>query len=125
MLKLTAKLIGKSLLKEGGQENNKWQMITFIVQKQHKKKVEKIAFIAYNDVARCVLNIPLKQRITIKFVPKCKEHNEIWYTNLKATEVEKYVSKKDRMISIQDGENNSVLNQFGAGVDNQLFTKEG
>ena len=104
-------------------ENKSWRMITFLVQKQHRKKKYKVAFVAYNELADKIANMAVNQRITINFVPMCNEFNGKWYTNLKAIKIEKYISKKQMKTDSYNAQTEG-MNSFKSGGDPQLFTAE-
>ena len=118
---MTARLVSKSLLKEGVTGDNGWHMITFIVEKQHRKKKKKFVFVAFNKVAKQILYTPNKERITIKFEINCKEHGGKWFTNLKVTEVSKYVSKKKIKSTMRVGEKPLEVLDYTVHDDRPLF----
>jgi len=120
MLKLTGNLIAKSLIKEGEGEYGKWQLIQFIISKQHQKKKKKIVFTAIGKISKKITEIKLKDRIVVYFFPECKEYNGKFYTELKVYDVEIYVSKKKMYEYIG---NKSSLDGFN-NFDNQLIIKE-
>jgi hypothetical protein len=124
MFRTSGRLIAKSLIKEGTNEWGKWQLVEFIIQKQHNKKKIKIVFVAFGKVARIVQDMPLKEKLDIKFFPNCKEHNGRFYTELKAEEVEKYVSRKKIYESMRDGAEPLAEEDYASGQDNQLFETE-
>ena len=124
MFKLSAKLIAKSLIKEGECKYGRWQLIHFIVQKQHKKEKVKIIFTAIGKVANQVKDIPLKERITIYFTPKCTEYNGKWFTELKASDVDKYVSKKKVWETMNNFSEPLEEKDYKINKDQQLFTDE-
>jgi len=124
MFHISGRLISKSLLREGTNKHGTWQLVEFVIQKQYKKKKTKIAFVAFGKVARFVQECPLKERIKVHFYPKCDKYKDKYYTELKAEEVEKWVSK--RQIENRAFINNEELDreEFLIQPDLQLFTKE-
>jgi hypothetical protein len=124
MLKLTGRLVAKSLIKEGENKYGKWQLVNFIIQKQHNKVKKKIIFTAIGKVAKQVQDIQLKERITIYFEPVCNNpYADKWYTELKATEVEKYISRSRTLDSMNGG---TIISEseFTFNKDEQLFNGE-
>lgn len=121
MYTITAKLVSKSLLKEGESEHGKWVMLTFIVEKQYKKKKRKFAFIAYNNVAKKIISTPKNERITINFYPECREYENKWYTNLRVFEVEKWISKRKMKDSLQVGGESLLEVDYSVKDDRPLF----
>lgn len=103
MFTITARLTGKSILKTGTSDNGDWELIQFMVEKQYRKVKRKFIFVAFNKIGKMVMDIPLKERITVRFELDCKEYSNKWYTSLKAIEVEKYVSIKKIRESMKDG----------------------
>jgi hypothetical protein len=124
MFRTSGRLIAKSLIKEGQNEWGKWQLVQFIVQKQHNRQKIKIVFVAFGKVARIVQDMPLKEKIDIKFFPNCKEHNGKFYTELKAEEVDKYVSRKRIYETMKDGAEPLSEEEYTSSQDNQLFETE-
>ena len=121
MYKITAKLTSKSLLKKGNSEHGDWFMVTFIVEKQHRKKKRKFAFIAYNDVAKKIITLPKNERITVRFTPDCKEYKGKWYVNLRVTEVKKWVSKRNTRESMVIGADPLPKNDYTVIDNRPLF----
>jgi len=124
MFRTSGRLIAKSLIKEGQNEWGKWQLVQFIVQKQYNKQKIKIVFVAFGKIARIVQDMPLKEKIDIKFFPNCKEHNGKFYTELKAEEVDKYVSRKRIYETMKDGAEPLSEEEYTSSQDNQLFETE-
>jgi len=113
MYKISAKLVSKSLIKEGESEHGKWRLVEFMLQKQFKGEKFKIIFTAFGKNADFILQTKNGTRITVRFVIKCNKANNRWYTNLKATKCEIYKSKKDKVKEKIESEmkekNNSIL----------------
>lgn len=124
MFRVTGRLTSKSLIKEGKSSFGDWQLVEFIIQKQYRKEKIKLVFVSFGKVARTVQDMALKERITIKFYPKCKEYNGKWYTELKAVEVDKWVSQKRLEETMQDGASPLFEEEYTPEIDNQLFDKE-
>jgi len=124
MLRMSGRLIAKSLIKEGVSGHGKWQLVQFIIQKQHNRKKIKIVFVAFGKVAKTVQDMPLKEKLDIKFFPNCKEHNGKFYTELKAEEVEKYISKKRVWEASQVCAEPIAEYEHTPQIDIQLFTQE-
>jgi len=121
MYTITARLVSKSLLKKGETAGVAWEMITFIVQKQHKKKQKKIVFVAFNKLAKQIINIPKNERITITFYPHCTEHKGTWYTSLKVIDIQKYVSKKRIKEAVRNGAEPIPEKDYTIHDDRPLF----
>jgi len=124
MLRLTARLVSKSLFKEGTNKWGAYQIVRFIVQKQHNKEKKKIIFIAMGKAATAVQDFPINERITIHFEPKCTMFNGKWYTELKATSVEKYINRKKVLESMKLGAEPIEEQEYTYQSDAQLFDKE-
>lgn len=122
MLRIIGKLEGKSLIHEGVSEHGAWHIVRFFVEKTFRKKKIKIVFIAKGKLANLVFNIPLKEKIDIRFFPNCKEVNTKWYTELQAISVEKYVPLNHQYITTVNNEVKYSPN-FELGNDLQLFEK--
>jgi hypothetical protein len=68
--------------------------------------------------------IPLKRKMTIRCVPRCKFYNGKWYTELKAIEIEDWVKPQKYIPKTVDG-NDASANPNGSfngtgGTYNQL-----
>lgn len=95
MLRITGKLIAKSLLLEGNNNYGKWQLVQIIIEKQINRKKKKIVFTCFGNVANTANDIIINQRITILFEPACNYNEKYnrWFTELKAKQIELYVKK--------------------------------
>lgn len=124
MLKLTGRIIAKTLIKEGESSYGKWQLVQFIIVKQHNKEKKKIVFTALGKIANQVQDIQLKERITVYFEPKCNEYNNRWFTELKATEVVKYIKKDKTWFARQEGAEPLIEIDYTLTKNNQLFRNE-
>jgi hypothetical protein len=90
VLKVTGKLVSKSLLKSGTSTRGPWQLVDFVIEKQmHGKKIP-IAFIALGKQAEKLGTIQVKQRVTVYFFPHCTQFNNKWYSELKVLDIELY-----------------------------------
>jgi len=121
MFKVTGRLTGKSLLKEGKGKWGDWQLVEFMIQKQYKKEKIKIVFVSFGNVAKTIQNTALKEKIIIKFYPKCKEYNGKWYTELKAVEVDKWISPSKLAESMRDGGQQLEEEDYTLKDDRPLF----
>jgi len=124
MFRVTGRLASKSLIKEGKSSHGDWQLVEFIIQKQYRKEKIKLVFVSFGKVARTIQDMALKEKISIRFYPKCKEYNGKWYTELKAVEVEKWVSRKRLEETMEDGASPLFPEEYTPTSDNQLFDKE-
>lgn len=124
MLKLTGRLIAKSLIKEGESQFGKWQLVHFIIIKQHNNVKKKIIFTALGKVAKQIQDMPIKEKITVYFEPVCNNpYADKWYTELKATEVIKYI-KKPKFTQTIIGTPEYIKNEINFNTDEQLFNSE-
>jgi hypothetical protein len=124
MFRTTGRLSAKSLIKEGENDFGKWQLVEFIIKKQYKKKQIKLVFVAFGKVADLIQRTPIKEKISITFFPQCKEYNGKYYTELKATEVEKWISQKKIKDSMKDGAEPLEEKDYTIVDDRPLFDKE-
>jgi hypothetical protein len=124
MFKVTGRLTSKSLIKEGKSEWGDWQLVEFMIQKQYRKEKLKLVFVSFGKVAQTIQSTALKEKITIKFYPKCKEHNGKWYTELKAVEVEKWISPTKIAESMKDGAEPLAEEDYTLKDDRPLFDTE-
>ncbi len=122
MLKITGRLAGKSLIRKGVSSWGEWDLIEYIITKQHQKKKIKIIFVAIGRLARVINDMPINERITTWFYPKCREYKGKWYTSLTATEIQKYVNRKKLMERMNGGSAGSPAPDNL--TDNQLFNSE-
>ena len=95
MLKITGKLIAKSLILEGENKYGHWQLVQIIIEKQMNRKKKKIVFTCFGNVANAANDIIVNQRVTILFEPACNynEKYKRWFTELQAKQIEIYVKK--------------------------------
>ena len=124
MFHITGRLESKSLIREGENEYGKWQMVEFVIYKSYKKKKIRLAFVAFGKLAKEIQEIPHNERITVHFYPNCRQYKNKYYTELKAEEVHKYVSRRkaeERIVV-----NGEMLDDadFLITPDNQLFDTE-
>lgn len=124
MLKLSGRLVSKSLIKSGVGEHGEWKIIEFVIQRTYNKKKIKIAFTAGGKRADLVNSIEYKEKITVTFIPSCfysEKHNK-HFTELKAIEIDKYVKKNNQDVYF----NNERLNEsdYELKRDNQLPLQE-
>src|SRR3954469_19317222 len=122
MLKITGKLISKSIMKTGDNAFGKWRIITFILEKTYNKKKYKMMFVAKGKWADFANDIIPKERVTIHFIVDSKEYAPgKWGTDLQAIEIEKYVSRKTPFVYL----NNDLVNKedFDMNKDLQLNFK--
>jgi hypothetical protein len=124
MFRVTGRLVAKSLIKEGKGEWGDWQLVQFIIQKQYRREKIKIVFVSFGKVAKTVQDMALKEKITVKFYPKCNEHEGKYYTELKALDVDKWVSQKRLEEASQEGAEPLFEEEYTPQQDNQLFDKE-
>jgi hypothetical protein len=103
MQKITGRLIHKSLVKSGKSEFGDWKIINFVIEKTFQKKKYKALFVAKGKWANFVDAIAYKERITVHFVIDSKEYAPSkWGTDLRAIEIEKYVSKNTPHVYFRD-----------------------
>lgn len=121
MFRTTGRISAKSLIKKGKNEYGDWQLVEFIINKQYKKKQIKLVFVAFGKVAQTILNAPIKEKISITFYPQCKEFNGKYYTELKAVEVEKWISRKKIKDSMKDGAEPLSEEDYTIRDDRPLF----
>jgi len=125
MLKLSGRLISKSLIRSGVSEHGEWKIVEFVIQRTYNKKKIKIAFTASGKKADLINSISYKEKLTITFVPNCflsSKHNK-YFTELKAIEIDKWVKKHNHDVYF----NNERLNEsdYELKKDNQLPLKDG
>jgi hypothetical protein len=115
--RITGRFVSKSLIKSGESEFGKWKIINFLIEKTYNKKKYKIYFVAKGKWADFVETIPVKERITIHYIPECKEYApNKWATDLKAIEIEKYVPAKKLPIYV----NNEMVNRSEFEMEKDL-----
>jgi len=108
MQKIIGRLIHKSLVKSGKGEFGEWKIINFVVEKTFQKKKYKALFVAKGKWATFVESIPYKERIVVHYVIESKEYAPSkWGTDLRAIEIDKYVSKKTPHVYF----NNELVNK--------------
>jgi len=94
MLTISGRIKSKNILKSGVSEKGEWKIIEFSIAKQYNEEQLQIAFVALGKVAEIVDTMPLKRKVTINFLPKCKMFNNKWYTELKVLTIEDWKKKE-------------------------------
>ena len=102
MNKITGRIIHKSVVKKGHGEYGEWRVIDFIIEKSFKKKKYKALFSAKGRLADFIEQTPLKEKLTIHYVIDSREYKGRWFTDLRATEIEKYVKKNFQVVRLGD-----------------------
>ncbi len=84
----------KSLIKSGTNEWGAWRIVEFIIERTYMKKKLQILFVARGKWATFIETVPIKERISVEYIPELKQYGTKRFQDLKATNIEKYVKRK-------------------------------
>jgi hypothetical protein len=121
--KITGKLEGKTLIKEGKSKYGEWRLVEFIIKKTILKKKRVFLLKAGGKWADFIQEIQVGEKINVRFIPEAKEYNGKYYTNLNVIDIDKYVNKTKveayAQLSVEIPKSDYEIEK-----DNQLFTSE-
>lgn len=118
MFIVRGKLSSKSDIKTGVSENGSWKIITFLLEKTRRKKPIKIPITAKGKLAEKIESIALGEKLVVNFFIEGKKHNDRYFTNCIATDIDKYVPKS----KVLYGKTNE--NDFEFIKDTNLFNHD-
>jgi hypothetical protein len=104
MFIVNGKLSDKSFVKTGVSENGAWKIIHFLIEKTRKRKPIKIPLVAKGKLAEKIESIALGEKIVVNFFIEGRKHNDRYFTNCVATEIDKYVRKSRYKYEYKDSD---------------------
>ncbi len=114
-MEITGKLIQKLQSVSGEGKNGPWTKGSFIIE-TFEQYPRKICFMAWNDKASLIENIPLNEVIKVFFDAESREFNDKWYTDLKMWKIEKLSVDENQPGTLPDTDKEDVSATANATV---------